>query len=68
MEFLLVVVSSRCLSITYDKKLPTASVVIIFTNEAWSALLRTAHSVVTQSPPEYLHEVLLVDDFSDSGA
>ena len=39
--------------------------VIIFHNEAWSPLLRTAHSVVNRSPPEYLHEVILLDDFSD---
>ncbi|CAL1528786.1 unnamed protein product [Lymnaea stagnalis] len=56
---------SRCKSVNYPKKLPTASVVIIFHNEAWSPLLRTAHSVVNRSPPEYLHEVILLDDFSD---
>ncbi|XP_045168076.2 probable N-acetylgalactosaminyltransferase 9 isoform X1 [Mercenaria mercenaria] len=56
---------SRCHSIEYPKVLPKASVVIIFHNEAWSPLLRTAHSVVNRSPPEYLHEVILLDDFSD---
>ncbi|CAG5120073.1 unnamed protein product [Candidula unifasciata] len=55
----------RCKSITYPKVLPKASVVIIFHNEAWSALLRTAHSVVNRSPPDLLHEVVLLDDFSD---
>jgi hypothetical protein len=45
--------------------LPTASVIVIFHNEAWSPLLRTAHSVVNRSPPEYLYEVILLDDFSD---
>jgi polypeptide N-acetylgalactosaminyltransferase len=54
-------------NVKYDKHLPSASVVIIFTNEAWSALLRTVHSVIIRSPPEHLHEVLLVDDFSDTG-
>ena len=54
-----------CKSIEYPKELPTASVVIIFHNEAWSPLLRTAFSVVNRSPPEYLHEVILLDDFSD---
>ena len=49
----------------YPRQLPTASVVIIFHNEAWSPLLRTAHSVVNRSPPQYLHEVILLDDFSD---
>ncbi|CAC5414918.1 GALNT [Mytilus coruscus] len=54
-----------CKNIKYPKELPTASVIIIFHNEAWSPLLRTAHSVVNRSPPEYLHEVILLDDFSD---
>lgn len=40
------------------------AVVIIFTDEAWSPLLRTVHSVVNRSPPELLWEVLLLDDFS----
>ncbi|XP_069110918.1 probable N-acetylgalactosaminyltransferase 9 isoform X1 [Argopecten irradians] len=56
---------SKCKDIVYPKDLPSASVVIIFHNEAWSPLLRTAHSVVNRSPPEYLHEVILLDDFSD---
>ncbi|KAL8560243.1 hypothetical protein ACOMHN_005976 [Nucella lapillus] len=54
-----------CRNIVYPRELPTASVVIIFHNEAWSTLLRTAHSVVNRSPPQYLHEVILLDDFSD---
>ncbi|XP_052683470.1 probable N-acetylgalactosaminyltransferase 9 isoform X2 [Crassostrea angulata] len=56
---------SRCREVKYPKELPTASVIIIFHNEAWSPLLRTAHSVVNRSPPQYLHEVILLDDFSD---
>lgn len=56
---------SRCQEVKYPKDLPTASVIIIFHNEAWSPLLRTAHSVVNRSPPRYLHEVILLDDFSD---
>lgn len=55
----------RCKSLQYPNILPKASVVIIFHNEAWSPLLRTAHSVVNRSPPEYLQEVILLDDFSD---
>ncbi|XP_064614409.1 probable N-acetylgalactosaminyltransferase 9 isoform X1 [Liolophura sinensis] len=55
----------KCKEIEYPTDLPTASVIIIFHNEAWSPLLRTAHSVVNRSPPEYLHEVILLDDFSD---
>ncbi|BFZ02126.1 hypothetical protein BsWGS_05164 [Bradybaena similaris] len=56
---------SKCKLVTYPTVLPKASVVIIFHNEAWSPLLRTVYSVVNRSPPEYLHEVVLLDDFSD---
>ena len=57
--------STECKEIVYDlRKLPKASVVIIFTDEAWTPLLRTVHSVWNRSPPELLEEVLLVDDFS----
>ncbi|CAI4231180.1 unnamed protein product [Auanema sp. JU1783] len=55
----------ECKAIDYDlKNLPKASVVIIFTDEAWSPLLRTVHSVVNRSPPEILEEVILLDDNS----
>ena len=46
-------------------QLPNASVVIIFHNEAWSTLLRTVHSVLDRTPPQLLHEIILVDDLSD---
>ncbi|KAL3124103.1 hypothetical protein niasHT_004692 [Heterodera trifolii] len=56
---------SECKGIAYELSLlPRASVVIIFTDEAWSPLMRTVHSVVNRSPPELLEEVLLVDDAS----
>ena len=54
-----------CADLTYDQDLPSASVIIIFTNEAWSPLIRTIWSVINRSPAEYLKEILLIDDFSD---
>lgn len=56
---------SLCKELTYDKILPSASVIIIFTNEAWSPLIRTIWSVINRSPAQYLKEILLIDDFSD---
>ncbi|KAK3092658.1 hypothetical protein FSP39_005536 [Pinctada imbricata] len=49
----------------YPEDLPTASVILVFHNEGWSTLLRTVHSVINMSPPQFLKEVVMVDDFSD---
>lgn len=54
----------RCVEVEYPKKLPQVSVIIVFHNEAWSTLIRTVWSVITQSPRALLKEIILVDDFS----
>lgn len=56
----------ECRSIDYEKALPKTSVILIFCNETLSALLRTVHSVIDQTPQELLHEVVLIDDGSGS--
>ncbi|VDO19298.1 unnamed protein product [Heligmosomoides polygyrus] len=56
--------SEECHALSYPENLPTASVVIIFTDEFYSALLRTVHSVVNRTPPHLLKEIILVDDKS----
>lgn len=56
---------SQCRDKVYPLALPSASVVICFFNEAFSALLRTVHSVLDRTPAYLLHEVILVDDHSE---
>ncbi|XP_014239119.1 polypeptide N-acetylgalactosaminyltransferase 35A [Trichogramma pretiosum] len=51
----------------YDlDKLPNASVIICFYNEHYATLLRSLHSIVERSPASLLHEIVLVNDYSDS--
>ncbi|XP_046594682.1 polypeptide N-acetylgalactosaminyltransferase 35A isoform X1 [Neodiprion lecontei] len=54
-----------CQSLVYDKSLPNTSVVICFYNEHYMTLLRSVHSVFDQTPHDLLHEIILVNDWSD---
>ena len=54
----------QCKHVDYPEKLPKTSVIIVFHNEGWSPLLRTVHSIIVQTPPELLGEIVMVDDFS----
>jgi len=51
--------SPACYAQEYSplEDMATASVIIIFHNEAVSTLLRTVRSVLDKSPPELLEEV-----------
>ena len=49
------------------RDLPKASIIICYHNEARSTLMRTVYSVVDRTPDELLHEIILLDDFSDPG-
>ena len=57
----------RCFDKTYEEDLPLASIVICFHNEAMSVLLRTVYSVLSRSPSDVIHEIILINDASDFG-
>ena len=55
----------ECPNWDYPTDLPKASVILVFHNEGWSSLLRTVNSILNRSPPQFLEEVVLVDDKSE---
>ncbi|XP_050549904.1 polypeptide N-acetylgalactosaminyltransferase 3-like [Spodoptera frugiperda] len=58
--------SDKCKEVQFDlDNLPTATVIIVFHNEAWSTLMRTVMSVLIRSPAQLLQQIILVDDASD---
>uniref|UniRef100_A0A8D2LQN3 Polypeptide N-acetylgalactosaminyltransferase n=1 Tax=Varanus komodoensis TaxID=61221 RepID=A0A8D2LQN3_VARKO len=53
-----------CSDLLVHDDLPTTSIIMCFVDEVWSTLLRSVHSVLNRSPPQFVKEVILVDDFS----
>lgn len=56
-----------CKKIKYRKDLAKVSIIIPFHQEHLSVLLRSVHSIIRQTPPQLLEEIILVDDFSKKG-
>lgn len=58
--------AKECYDISYNvDDLPNVSVIIIFTDEIFSALVRTVWSVINRTPKRLLKEIILVDDHSE---
>jgi polypeptide N-acetylgalactosaminyltransferase len=55
-----------CKNQTYDMHLPNASIVICFYNEHYNTLLRSLYSIINKTPNNLLHEIILINDYSDS--
>ena len=49
-----------------ESTLPTVSIVVIFCNEHLSFILRTIWSILSHTPRRLLHEIILVDDASNT--
>lgn len=54
----------ECKQMAYPARLPKASFILIFHDEAWSLILRSVWSIIERSPRELIEEIILVDDVS----
>ena len=54
----------ECHNIIYPDNLPSIGIVLIYRDEWPSILLRTVYSVINNTPPQLLKEIILVDDGS----
>eukprot|EP00111_Clytia_hemisphaerica_P004070 TCONS_00011660-protein len=52
---------------TYSPNLPDMSIIICFHNEALSTLLRTVHSIIRNTLPHLVTNIILIDDASTKG-
>jgi polypeptide N-acetylgalactosaminyltransferase len=57
----------RCKTQEYHENLPNTSIIVCFYNEDKHTLYRTVYSVLDRTPQNLLHEILLIDDYSDDG-
>ena len=56
-----------CKNASNADNLPKVSVILSLYNEPFSMVMRTIYSILKNSPPELVEEILLVDDLSDKG-
>lgn len=52
----------------YPVNFLNASIIICFYNEHYMTLLRSLHSIIDKTPARHLHEIILVNDYSDNDA
>lgn len=55
-----------CLNEQYPSILPNASIIICFYNEHYMTLIRSIESIINRTPDSILHEIILINDYSDS--
>lgn len=55
-----------CQTQKYANNLPNASIVICFYNEHYTTLMRSLQSLIVRTPMSLLHEIILVNDYSES--